>query len=250
MKIGHLIGLCNEVTLLFGLGIEPVFVLEGDTPPIKSRTVEERHQRPLQRQFKMDEEMRSQVRDALDLLGVPWVQAPEEAEAQGAYMTQHGCWGLLTTDYDSLLFGARVMIRSITGRVAEVSILRETLEMLGIGPKELILLGMMVGTDYNPGGIRGIGPRKALSIVSSLPNDVVLDKIGSHLGVELAEKILNYYLDPPVAHEWRSTRKKISSRARDFLVEEMELSARLVDRAIAALSTDPGVEGQRRIDHF
>ena len=29
---------------------------------------------------------------------------------------------------------------------------------------QLIVLGMLVGTDFNPGGIKGIGPKKALKL--------------------------------------------------------------------------------------
>ena len=36
---------------------------------------------------------------------------------------------------------------------------------LGIDGDQFICLGILVGTDFNPGGVRGIGPKKALALV-------------------------------------------------------------------------------------
>jgi len=42
---------------------------------------------------------------------------------------------------------------------------------LGLKSREqLILLGILVGTDYNPKGIKGIGPKTALKLVREYPN--------------------------------------------------------------------------------
>ena len=250
MKIGHLIGLCNIIALLSGIGLKPIFVLEGEMPAMKAETAQERLRRPLQRQFKMDEEMENQLKTALELFGLPWVQAPEEAEAQGAYMTRHGCFGLLTTDFDSLLFGAKLMISSLTKQKAEIISLQKVLQSLGLNQKKLILLALMVGTDYNPGGIRGIGPRRATEMLLSMSTDALLLKIKRSLDPGLVEQIIHYYLDPPVARRWRSSRRNVSPRARGFLLDEMKLSPRIVERTIEALSRGIQNQGQKRIDHF
>ena len=41
----------------------------------------------------------------------------------------------------------------------------EVLNKLQINQEKLICLAILVGTDYNPGGVRGIGQKRALEIV-------------------------------------------------------------------------------------
>ena len=43
--------------------------------------------------------------------------------------------------------------------------LSENLKALGINQDQLIAVAMLVGTDYNIGGVKGIGPKKALGLV-------------------------------------------------------------------------------------
>jgi len=43
--------------------------------------------------------------------------------------------------------------------------LKDVLDNLGINKDQLLVLGILVGTDYNPGGVKGIGPKKALILV-------------------------------------------------------------------------------------
>jgi len=116
----------------------------------------------------------------LKLLGVPWVQAPSEGEAQAAYMTMKGDTDYCASqDYDSLLFGAPKLIRNVTisGRRklprknVYVEVVTETVELgkvlsdLGITREQLVDIGILVGTDFNPEGVKGIGPKTALQLI-------------------------------------------------------------------------------------
>jgi flap endonuclease-1 len=88
-------------------------------------------------------------------------------------------WGAASQDFDSLLYGAPRHIRnlSITGRRklprknVYIKIEPEILELekikreLGLNQSQLIDLGLLVGTDYNPDGIKGIGPKTALKLM-------------------------------------------------------------------------------------
>jgi flap endonuclease-1 len=123
------------------------------------------------------------VEDAKTLLthmGVPWIQAPGEGEAQTAYMAAKGdAWGAASQDFDSLLYGAPRLIRnlSITGRRklprknVYIKIEPELLELekvtrsLELSRDQLIDVGILVGTDYNPDGIKGVGPKTALKLI-------------------------------------------------------------------------------------
>jgi flap endonuclease-1 len=88
-------------------------------------------------------------------------------------------WGAASQDFDSLLYGAPRNIRnlSITGRRklprknVYIKIEPEILELekvkreLGLNQSQIIDLGILVGTDYNPDGIKGIGPKTALKLM-------------------------------------------------------------------------------------
>jgi flap endonuclease-1 len=114
----------------------------------------------------------------LELMGLPWVQAPSEGEAQAAHMTRKGSSDYCASqDYDSILFGAPRLLRNVTisGRrrrgkafieiVPEVIELSKTLSCCGLTYEQLIDVGILIGTDFNPDGIQGIGPKTALKLI-------------------------------------------------------------------------------------
>jgi len=116
----------------------------------------------------------------LTLMGVPWVQAPAEGEAQSAYMAAKGdVWASASQDFDSLLNGAPRLVRnlSITGRrklprknvyikiEPEIVELDRLLGELGLTREQLIDIGILLGTDYNPDGVKGVGPKTALKLI-------------------------------------------------------------------------------------
>jgi flap endonuclease-1 len=165
---------------------------------------------------------RLMVEDAkrlLDLMGLPSVQAPSDAEAQGSHMASKGdVWGVNSQDYDSLLYGAPRLVRYITitgkeylpskGRsrrlLPELIELRSVLEDLQLSRSSLIDLAVLVGTDFNE-GVRGIGPKKALTLVrrygsiEAMPGDV-LAKVTANL-----EQVRKTFLEPEVTDEYGLT---------------------------------------------
>jgi flap endonuclease-1 len=183
-------------------GVKIVYVFDG-TPHKFKRTVLKRRQENRQKAKKQYEKAIDEgdekkarrfgqqaitttteiIRDSkqlLTLMGIPWVQAPGEGEAQTAHMASNGdVWGAASQDFDSLLYGAPRHIRnlSITGRRklprknVYIKIEPEMLELkkvkreLGLNQSQIIDLGLLVGTDYNPDGIKGIGPKTALKLV-------------------------------------------------------------------------------------
>ena len=51
----------------------------------------------------------------LDMFGIPYVDAPSEGEATAAYMTQTGkAYASASQDFDSVLFGAKKLVRNFT----------------------------------------------------------------------------------------------------------------------------------------
>jgi flap endonuclease-1 len=198
----HLIGLFSRTSRFMQLGIKCVFVFDGEHPELKQKEIERRSKikqdaqkeydiakerqdidamkKFAQRTTRLTPEMVSDAKDLLLAMGIPVIQAPSEGEAQAAFMAKRGDVDFIASqDTDSLLFGAPKVIRnlSILGKRKKVSkvtyetvspevlTLSDVLNKLGLDIRGLILLSMLVGTDFNVGGIKGIGPKKALKLV-------------------------------------------------------------------------------------
>ncbi|MBK5134221.1 flap structure-specific endonuclease, partial [Candidatus Bathyarchaeota archaeon] len=124
--------------------------------------------------------MQEDSKKLLSLMGLPWIQAPSEGEAQAAYLTKKGDADYCASqDYDSLLFGAPKLIRNVTisgkrkiaRRNSYVNISPEIMELKKILSEnkitfeQLIDLSILIGTDFNPMGIKGLGPKTALKLI-------------------------------------------------------------------------------------
>jgi flap endonuclease-1 len=200
----HLVGLFNRTTKLMLEGVRPAFVFDGQAPKLKHQERERRSESKLVAMERFEEakqaediegmkkyaartsrltgEMVEDSKQLLRSLGIPVIHAPGEGEAQAAYMVLKGLgYGVVSEDYDTLLFGVPRLIKglSISQRKKERDVLSyakseieeielsKLLSTLKISQEGLIALGMLIGTDFNPGGIKGIGPKKALKLVQA-----------------------------------------------------------------------------------
>ncbi|MEM7825243.1 MAG: flap endonuclease-1 [Candidatus Aenigmatarchaeota archaeon] len=266
----HLSGLFYRTSNLIEAGIKPVFVFDGKPPEFKKKTIEEREkakeearkkwEEALERGEKaityaqatsvLKEEMVESSKKILDYMGIPWVQALSEGEAQCAYMCKNGFVDFAgSQDFDSLLFGSPKLVRnlSITGKrklprkevyieiKPEVIELEEALSTLGVNQKQLIIIGILVGTDYAP-GVEKVGPKTALKLVKKYKTlEKVLENVKWEAEVE-AEEIFNFFLKPPVTDnykiEWKEpNREKIL----EFMVEEHDFSKERVEKVVDKL---------------
>lgn len=197
----HLSGLFYRTAKLMEAGVLPCYVFDGAPPSFKEKTNEERKKiretarekwkdalergeleeakKHAQASSKLTPEMVEDSKALLDAMGVPWVQAPSEGEAQAAFICQRGdVWASASQDYDSLLFGSPILLRNVTitgkrklpGKNVYVDVepekieLKKALEKLGLKREQLVEIALMIGTDYNE-GVEGIGPKKALQAV-------------------------------------------------------------------------------------
>jgi len=202
----HLTGLFNRTTRLMHHGIKLAFVFDGKPPELKQKEREKRktakqeamkmyEQAKVKKDIEamkkyasrtsiLDKEMINESKELISALGLPVIQAPSEGEAQvAAIVNSKDAYAGVSEDFDSLLYGIPRLIKnlSITGRrrfkAAYVTIkpkiikISETLNSLGIDQDQLIVLAILVGTDYNPGGIKGIGPKNALKLVKQYKDD-------------------------------------------------------------------------------
>jgi flap endonuclease-1 len=194
----HLSGLLYRTSSLVELGIRPIYVFDGVPPTLKEVEIQRRkkvkeqatvlYERAIkegkpeearvyaQATSHLKDYMEADSKKLLDLMGVPCIQAPSEGEAQAAHLSKRGDADYCASqDYDSLLFGASRFVRNITisGRrklpsksiyievVPEVVELDEVLKVLGITYEQLVDVGVLIGTDFNPDGIKGLGPKTA-----------------------------------------------------------------------------------------
>jgi flap endonuclease-1 len=189
-------------------------------------------------------EVEADSKRLLDLLGIPWVQAPSEGEAQAAYMSQKGdVWGVNSRDYDSLLFGAPRLVRYLTihgekwlpskGKTRrlkpEIIELNAFLMHNGINREQLVDLAIMIGTDFNQ-GIKGIGPKTALKLIKKhgrlecMPDEVV-DKLPDNF-----KEICRIFHEPSVTDDysisWGTPR---GEELISFLCEERSFSKERVE---------------------
>lgn len=211
----HLIGLFNRTAKFMAKGIKPVFVFDGEKPELKTAELEKRKKLKVEAKKKYREamakedmdamkkyggrfayltkDMTDQAKELIDALGLPVVQAPSEGEAQAAHIVkQNKAWAVVSQDFDSLVFGADRLVRnlSIAGRRKKVGAmayqtikpemidLSKNLNNLGIDQDKLIALSMLIGTDYNPAGIKGIGPKTAIKLVKEFDD---FDKLFEHV---------------------------------------------------------------------
>ncbi len=204
----HLQGLLSRFLKYVEQDIKFVFVFDGKPPVLKEKETQRRRaakkkalelynkakdekdfenmKKYAARTTFLTEDIIDQTKKVLDLMGIPWIQAPSEGEAQAAYLVKKGdAYAVVSQDADALLFGTPKLIKnlSLSGRVKKQSTqltkkvmpelinLKNTLENLGINQEQLINLAILVGTDYNYGGIKGIGPKKALKLVKTTASE-------------------------------------------------------------------------------
>ncbi|MCF7901719.1 flap endonuclease-1 [Candidatus Woesearchaeota archaeon] len=204
----HLQGLFGRFSNLMEKGLKFVFVFDGQPPELKTKERERRkalkeEAKELYEEAKQKEdvenmkkyaartvfltkEMIVEAKELLFAMGIPYVEAPSEGEAQAAFMVKKGdAYAVVSQDADSLISGSprtiknlsisrrRKMPGSYNYQVVnpELLSLKDNLERLELSQDELIALAILIGTDYNYGGVKGIGPKKGIKLVKKHKGD-------------------------------------------------------------------------------
>jgi flap endonuclease-1 len=233
----HLSGLLYRSATLLELGIKLVYVFDGKPPELKRKTIEERiaARRQAEKDWKkaleegdmkkalskasrssrLTSDMIEESKTLLDALGIPWVAAPGEGEAQMSYMARKGdVWAGASQDFDAILFGTPTLVRNLTlagkrrlpsGKTVDVTpeiiTLADVLSKLQVSREQLVDMGILIGTDFND-GIRGIGPKKALAIISRLKTLEGVRAEGKVAVPEEYEEVRAIFLKPEVADNY------------------------------------------------
>ncbi|XP_063155843.1 probable flap endonuclease 1 homolog isoform X2 [Candoia aspera] len=171
-NISPLQGLFFRTLHLLEKGIKPVFVFDGKPPELKQRVLSKRAavSGAGKGTAESDVPARLPKRDSetlLSHLGVPYIQAPAEAEATCAALVRSGhAWCAATEDMDALPFGAVRLLRHLTvknSHLEEIS-LPVVLQKLGMTQEQFVDLCILLGCDYC-NKIQGLGPKKALKLL-------------------------------------------------------------------------------------
>ena len=204
----HLMGLMTRISNLAQQNIRLAFVFDGESPKLKHLTLEKRKEIKInaQKNFDMAKEkddlilmkkyaartsrltdgMIGEAKKLVEAFGLPVIDAPSEAEAQASLIVKNNnAFAIATNDADAMLFEAPKIVRNLnmagkkkkTNKLSYEAInpdlisLEENLRHLGITQDQLIALAMLIGTDYNSGGIKGIGPKTSLKLVKEHGNN-------------------------------------------------------------------------------
>jgi flap endonuclease-1 len=271
----HLSGLFYRSINLLEKNIRPVYVFDGKPPQLKAKEAKERRKKreearkeweKLKEEGKISEayskatqsskltgEMIEEAQKLLDAMGLPYIVAESEGEAQAAYMVRNGSvYAVGSQDWDCLLFGADTMVRNLTSRKTrktsgggtkkvstEKVVLDDVLNQLDISHEKLQWLGILVGTDFNPDGVYGIGPMTALKLVKEYHD---FDELMSDEKVEWEsenspEAILEFFQDPPAEEVDFEFMEPEKDRIRDVLIEQHEFSEKRVNSGLKKLET-------------
>ncbi len=284
----HLSGLFYRTANFVEVGIRPVYVFDGVPPVLKRLTVEQRRtareeaekewrkaleegkvekaKKFAQRAGRLDNVMIGQAQVLLGHMGVPWVQAPSEGEAQAAQLVRQGdAWAAASQDFDSLLFGSQKLIRNLAitgrrklpGKDVYVEVHPEAIELdaalkeLGISREQLVDIGILIGTDYNE-GIKGIGPKKALELIKKEGSmkQIIKTELGKKFEVDPLE-VRDIFLRPNVTDkyglEWGEPNP---DGIKNFLCGEHDFSGDRVQSGIDKLIKGKAERGQARLEKW
>src|SRR3989344_2099967 len=284
----HLNGLFYRCTSFMEQGLKLVFVYDGVPPKLKAQENAARREKKMlaQTQYKaaqdegdidamkkfasrtayLSKDMIAESKKLLHHLGIPVVQAPSEGEAQAAFMTHHDAYAVVSQDFDSLLSGCTRVVRNLSvegkrkkaGTLSYTSIEPEMIELnavlksLNITQDQLITMGILIGTDYNNGGIPGIGPKKALKLVKEEKDTHALFaklEWNKHFNVDWKE-IVDTIKNMPVTKEYKLQWKKPNiEELRAFLLEQ-NFTAERIDQKIKTLAENTGRNTQTGLNQW
>jgi flap endonuclease-1 len=101
---------------------------------------------------------------------------------------------------------------------------------------QLIDIGILIGTDFNPGGIPGIGPKTALKLIQKYAKLENIDNIKEQLSKIPYDQIRELFLSPEVADIQNIEFNSINyDKVTDLLCNRMDFSAERVNGALQKL---------------
>jgi flap endonuclease-1 len=275
----HLSGILFRNVNFLEKGIRPVYIFDGTPPSFKEKTIEERRTaraeagvrwqaalaegdreeayKQARSSSRIDQAILDTSKKLLTLMGIPFIDAPSEGEAQATHLVMKGDAAyVVSQDYDNLLFGAPLLVRNLTvsgkrkvhGRTMTLNpervSLADVLKGLGITREQLIQVAILVGTDFND-GVKGIGAKTGLKMVRE-----------ESFGKVIAEKkpdfepgpVIDFFLHPPGSDSYSiKWSPPDTGKIEDMLCGEYNFSAERVKKALEGIA---GKAGQKTLDRW
>ncbi|XP_034943216.1 flap endonuclease 1 [Chelonus insularis] len=227
----HLMGTFYRTIRLVENGVKPIYVFDGKPPNLKGGELVKRAERREEAQkalaaaeeagntedidrfnrrlVKVNDNHTREAKQLLTLMGIPFITAPCEAEAQCAELVKAGkVFAAATEDMDALTFGSNVLLRRLTFSEAKKLPVQEihldkVLSEMELNKEEFVDLCIMLGCDYT-GTIKGIGPKRAIELIKT---HRCLEKIVENLDTKKYEVPENWnykdarqlFLNPEIA---------------------------------------------------
>ena len=287
----HLMGLMSRISNLAQQNIRLAFVFDGEAPKLKHLTLEKRKKIKIlaQKNFekakeeadeelmkkyaartsRLTAEMIDEAKRLVDAFGLPVVEAPSEAEAQASLIVKNGdAYALATNDADALLFESPRIARNVnmagkkkkTNKLSYETVnpdmieLEANLKHLQINQEQLIVLAMLIGTDFNSGGIKGIGPKTALKMVKHHENnfDALFKEAKWNEHFEFSwEEVFDLFKNIPVNKSYDLKWKPVDeTKLMNLLVDEHDFSEERVRSQIETLAKESKKKTQKGLGEF
>ncbi|KAL9946843.1 Elongation of fatty acids protein 2 [Verticillium nonalfalfae] len=188
----HLMGMFYRTLRMVDNGIKPLYVFDGAPPKLKSGELAKRFQRKQEakegleeaketgtaediekfsrRTVRVTREHNAECQKLLRLMGVPFIIAPTEAEAQCAVLAKGGkVYAAASEDMDTLTFETPILLRHLTYSEQRKEPIQEihldkVMEGLGMERNQFVDLCILLGCDYlDP--VPKVGPSTALKLI-------------------------------------------------------------------------------------
>jgi flap endonuclease-1 len=289
----HLSGLLFRTLRLIEHDIKPLYVFDGPPHELKMHVIQERREKREDEKRKMQEaqdeqdteeamkhaqassklssEMIEESKLLLTYMGIPYIDAMHDGEAEAARLTNEGhVWACSSQDYDSLLFGSNRLIRNLTmsrtrkirGTTIDVQIeyiyLDKVLNELKITREQLVDIGILVGVDFFE-GFKGLGEKSAYKLIKDygsieniMKNGVEVRKIPISMDLELLDILRKIFLEVQKPEEtpqfaWK---KPDENKLRELLIEQHDFSEDRIGAAIKRYVTKKSQKSQVNLDRF
>ena len=285
----HLSGLFYRNMNLILEDIKLIYVFDGESPEMKRKTLEnrkeikdyarEKYQQAVKEKdikamgkyarsdVSLDEQKIKESKELLIAMGIAVLQAPGEGEAQASCLVKEGkAYAVASQDYDCLLFETPKLIQNLSLARKRKTIsgfkevfpqvieLKNVLEELNLNQEQLICLGILTGTDYNPKGVKGLGPKKSLKIVQEYKTK---ERIFN--AIEKDEKFEKYEIDfdwnivydliknPDIYKNQKIDFPKINENRIKTLLLNYEFSEKRIDSQLEKLNEIEKQKGQKTL---
>lgn len=280
----HLMGIWTRFTNLMQRSIQLAIVLDGKPPLLKVKEQEERALRKELAEKKLKQaqqeedivamakyakqtsrltrEMIAESKELMQALGLPVIQSPSEADAQCAFLCEQGdVYAVATSDTDPLLHGCPRTITNLTlsqrrklpsGTYVKITPelieLQEVLKTLNITQDQLLVIAILVGTDYHP-GVHRVGPKTALKLVKQYKS---FDQLFREVEADFNWKqIYAIFKSMPIMKNYQLHWKPINEeKIKELLVEEHNFSLERVESTLEKLHAATKQKEQKGLGDF